>query len=131
MAGHCAAGGGLVNHDSLDDAFLELLQTHPELRALQVEVEAEAEAEAEVEAEVEAVAASHPTSADRPDRRPPPDRGIVATRCVPHPRRELPAPASNRDPIRPAQRRVCARERGPPGLTAVISPRTGAGRGGD
>jgi hypothetical protein len=123
MAGHCVAAGGLVNHDSLDDAFLDLLQTHPELHALQVEVE--------VEVDVEAVAASHRTSADRPDRRPPPDRGIVATRCVPHPRRELPAPASNRDPIRSARRRVCARERGPPGLTAVISPRTGAGRGGD
>ena len=92
MAGHCVAAGGLVDHGSLDDAFIDLLQTHPELRAL--------------EAEAEAVAANRRTSADRPDRRPPPQRGIVATRCVAHARREPPAAPSNRDPIRLARRRV-------------------------
>src|SRR6187551_781030 len=87
----------------LDERALDDVWADPELLAIEFEA---------------IVSANYPTSADRPDRRPPLERCPVTTSRTPIPHQvdrqsRTPAPARRR----PARRLAVARERGPPATT--------------
>ena len=92
----------------LDERALDDVWADPELLAIEFE---------------SIVSANYPTSADRADRRPPPERCPVTTSRTPIPhqvdrRSRTPAPARRR----PARRLAVARERGPPATTTAPRP---------